>query len=483
MNERRGSFFRGCLRLACLFFALGVAPTASAQSQTTPTLAQPLAPQVTATLDPTRVAPGETAQLRVTVLVPTFMPRPVEFPALDQPNLRVQLPERATMPVSRRVDGRTWAGVSRRYQLTPMAAGDFTLGQGALEITFQDPETGEAITRKQTLEQQTLIAAVPEAAAGLSPYIAGTSLTLAQRIWVTRASASEAESARNEADSDETNSTATGADAAKTAETLDRSGEEPISLAIGDSLQREIVATLEGGSALLLPSLGQTVPVANMDFHATSPIVTETQNGGSRTEHLTYIAQHGGLVTLPDITVRWYDLKNRRIVSTSEAGMTIAIEGAPSPSAASGQSLLQYGKLGIAIVLLGVVVGSGWRWLWPFWKRARRQRRLRRERSGIAALRRLERQVRARRYAESLSAWQELLRKAPRLPDSCYREVTRCLAVLGRERYAAKSIPNQPSPNQPDASWRALQQAVPRVADLRQARGEPPLPPLNPRAL
>nr|CDQ34051.1 hypothetical protein BN993_03505 [Virgibacillus halodenitrificans] len=452
------------LLLSSLFGGLWLSPLIFAQPQPTPESS--LSPQVTATLEPTRVAPGEIAQLRVTVLVPTFMPRPVEFPSLDQPNLRVQLPERATMPVSRSVDGRSWAGVSRRYELTPLAAGEFMLGEGTLEITFQDTETGETVTRTQTLAPQTLAAAVPEAAAGLSPYLAGTSLTLEQQLTVIRAGEPP------------------GAEApATTDESLVPSGEAPVSLSIGDSLQREIVATLEGGSALLLPSLDPSAVVANMERHATSPTVTEVPNGGSRTERLTYIAQYGGTVTLPDITVRWYDLENQRIVSTRVAGMTIAIEGAPEPSAVAGQSLRQYGTLGIVILLLGVVIGSGRRWLWPFWKRARRRRRLRRERSGITALRRLERQVRARRYAESLSAWQALLRKAPRLSDSRYREVTHCLAVLGRERYAAKPNPNQPSPDSSDAAWRALRQALPSVADLRQARGEPLLPPLNPGTL
>ncbi|WP_232823692.1 BatD family protein [Salinicola sp. CPA57] len=444
--------------MAYLLSALCLASLASAQS--TPTLASSLAPQVTATLDPTRVAPGETAQLRITVLVPTFMPRPVAFPSLDQPNLRVQLPERATMPVSRRVDGRTWAGISRRYTLTPLAAGAFSLGEGALEITFQDPETGETVTRTQALTAQTLTAAVPDAAAGLSPYIAGTSLTLEQQLTVIRAGEPPAAEAP-----------------ATTDESLVPSGEAPVSLAIGDSLEREIKISLEGGSALLLPSLAETTPMSTMAVHAASPVLAETPTGGTRTARLTYIAQHGGSATLPEITVRWFDLGNRRIAAASMPGVVIAIDGAPVSSGGASRFQRQYVTLGIAILLFGAMVAVGWRWLWPIWQRTRQRRRRQLERRGITALTYLERQVRARRFSESLIAWQALQRRVPGLPDERRQTISRCLATLGRERYATDKT-SAPS----DTAWRDLQQALPRVADLRQTRREPLLPTLNPRA-
>ncbi|WP_110685892.1 BatD family protein [Salinicola aestuarinus] len=445
-------------------------------------------PQVSLTLTPAQVAPGERAELRITVLVPTFMPRPMVFPSLDQPNLRVELPERATMPLSRRLDGQTWAGVSRRYAVTPLAPGEFTLGEGALEITYQDPDTDETTVRAAALTPQTLIAAVPEAAAGLSPYLAGTALTLDQRVAVTRAPRPEAESnhgvpaegAQGEEAMDEEATDEREPDGVPVA--LNLTEGEPVSLAIGDSLQRDIVLSLEGGSALLLPSLAESASPPPLMSHVASPILRETPTGGTRTERLTYIAQHGGMVTLPELIVRWYDLANQRIVSTRVAGVDLAIDGAPAESGSSSPSRFSGGELGLAlalsVALLGALAGITRYWLWPRWRHAQQQRRRHRDSHGMAALTRLEQHVRARHYTESLRAWQALRRDVPALAAAHHRHIELCMAALGRERYAA-----QPGSKRSDAHWTALERALPPAAELRPPRNGTSLPPLNPRAV
>ncbi len=54
---------------------------------------------------------GQPIVLRLTLLVPTFMPDPPTFPTFDMPGLVVRIPERASTPTSKTVNGETWAGM------------------------------------------------------------------------------------------------------------------------------------------------------------------------------------------------------------------------------------------------------------------------------------------------------------------------------------------------------------------------------------
>ena len=56
----------------------------------------------------TEAIPGQFLTLRLTVLVPTFMPAPPVWLSFEAPNLLVRVPEGGTSPVSERIDGETW---------------------------------------------------------------------------------------------------------------------------------------------------------------------------------------------------------------------------------------------------------------------------------------------------------------------------------------------------------------------------------------
>lgn len=84
-------------------------------------------PVVRTELEPASVLTGQPATLRVTVLVPTYFPRPVTLPSFDLPNVMVELPDEATRPVSERVEGRKWSGVRRVYRITPLVPGAISI--------------------------------------------------------------------------------------------------------------------------------------------------------------------------------------------------------------------------------------------------------------------------------------------------------------------------------------------------------------------
>ncbi|MCP4818083.1 MAG: hypothetical protein GY883_02770, partial [Shimia sp.] len=78
-------------------------------------LAQDQDPLLEITFEERETIPGQPLTLRLTVFVPTFMPKPPVWPSFETPNLRIRLPERSTSPTSRTINGGTWSGVSRRY--------------------------------------------------------------------------------------------------------------------------------------------------------------------------------------------------------------------------------------------------------------------------------------------------------------------------------------------------------------------------------
>ena len=73
----------------------------------------PQDPVVQIDLQPDTVTVGEAATLRVTVLGPTWFPKPPVFPSFEVPNAIVRLPPDSSRPTSAEVNGERWNGVSR----------------------------------------------------------------------------------------------------------------------------------------------------------------------------------------------------------------------------------------------------------------------------------------------------------------------------------------------------------------------------------
>jgi hypothetical protein len=89
-----------------------------------------------------RVAvPGQVIVLDLTILVPTWMPKPPVLPTFEIPDVNVQLPEGSSRPAMERVGSENWSGVTRAYQLTPMVVGHFRVPPQTVTVTYADPDT------------------------------------------------------------------------------------------------------------------------------------------------------------------------------------------------------------------------------------------------------------------------------------------------------------------------------------------------------
>jgi len=417
---------------AAVILALLAAPVAAQQS------APSTAPVVETALEESEAIPGQMVTLRLTILVPTYMPKPPVWPSLEAPNLLVRLPERATNPISKMIDGASWSGVTRRYLISPMVPGTFSIPPSDILVTYADPETNAP--RMATLKTQalTLAGVIPQGAEGLDPFIAAESLTLTQKI-----------------------------DGA------------PDKMVPGDSAIRAVTAAITGVSPMFLPKLLQPVEIDGVAAYLDEPQVAEADERGTitgtRTERVTFVAEGGGRGEAPAVTLRWYNLQTRQVETASLDGFAIAIDGPPARSAEPRDWRVIIAATIGALVALAVAYWLARRLAPPLsrWIVARRQARLASERYAYA---RVSRAVRRRDLSGLLGAIDTWAERLPGTDPRHDPSLQAALTSIGATRYG-----RAPSPSDPRA-WATLQDTVAkrRHDALRAPSATVTLGPLNP---
>ncbi|WP_109311850.1 BatD family protein [Ruegeria sp. AU67] len=385
-------------------------------------------PQVTAEAPTDPVTVGQPAIVRIKVLVPTFMPSPPVFPSLEQENILVRLPERASGPISETVDGETWSGVQRSYRLYPLQAGPIEFGKQEVVVTFADPETNAPTTVNIPLPEMTLNAIVPEGARDLDPLILATGFTVDQQI--------------------------------------DGSTE----MENGGAITRRLTAKITGTTPLLVPELIPDMQDALLSAYPKEPRFTESEDrgvlSGQRVDEIVYLAQQGGQTQLQPITIRWYNLDTNQVekIDIDAVDLTLAPPKWQPPDADTIFRLLALAA-GLTLVLWAFV-----RFLGPrvtSWKQARRDRyRI----SPDFALDALRKALQANDISMSYSAL-EMWKLRSDTPDKAIG-LEEQLARIGAARYSSRTGPK------PEAWAAALSEL--KVMKQTEHRARNPLPPLNP---
>jgi hypothetical protein len=415
----------------------GSAPGADA-----PEADAPQAPLLRVDFPETEAIPGQPLTLRLTVLVPTFMPAPPVWPTLEAPNLLVRLPEGATGPVSERIGGATWSGIARRYQISPMVPGSFAIPAQEVAVTWRDPETGDDARTTLSTEPIAFSGVIPAGAEELDPFVAAEELELTQEI-----------------DSD------------------------PAAMVPGDSVTRTLTVRVEGVSPMFLPDLLAPVNLAGVAAYPEEPVLAERQDrgatGGTRTERVTYVAEGGGGGTVPPVALEWFNIAAGAVETARADGFAIAVEGPPAARAEPRDQ-----RIVIAAVLSGLLLAAVAlvvvRSAVPRLKSAI-DTRLERWRSSEAfAWRDLSRAVSRRDHAAlrpALDLWAARVEG----PDPRRNvDVQAALLAFGAALYGAgKSAPA--SAGRADA-WNALRQSLLAARRISRTREQSrALPPLNTR--
>lgn len=396
--------------------------------------AQPAAqPIVETELEKSEVVPGQYTILRVTVLVPTWLPKPVEFPSMETPNLRVRLPERSTGPASRTIEGQQWSGVSRQYLISPMVADTFKIPAQTISVTYAVPGSSDAQASLST-RPVTITGIVPHGAEGLDPFIAAGDLKLTQQIT-----------------------------------------QPTIGLQPGQSVKRTVTAQIDGASPIVLPRLMPDVRIEGIAVYPDEPSVSEKdergQLSGTRTEALTLMAESGATGHVPEIELRWFNLQTGAVETAKVEGFDISVAGLPARQPLGRSKLVAAGIAAVIVLALLVLLI---RRLLPRAMDARRRRRAGRLASKAWAERAMFEAVRRHDYPATLHALDEWASRSPVTDAARLAPAHQALTRIGRAIYGKTR--DRPMP----ADWRDVRRSIEQAVIERRPSAGGELPPLNP---
>lgn len=402
-------------------------------------------PVVRVDLEEASAVPGQPVVLRVTVLVPTWMPKPPVMPTYDVPNVAVRQDGRRATAISERIDGETWSGISRKYVLFPLVPGRVELPAQDVIIQYANPDTNETVRFETRTEPIALTGEIPKGAEDLDPFLAANSVSIEQ--------------------------------------SFDKELDE---LEPGDAVVRTLAVKIKGAAPMAIPPLVESTPTPAVAVYPDEPALKESFDrgviSGSRTERITYVAEAGGTFEAPPVTLEWFNLETGKTETASADGFKLVVRG-PPPATAGGGATDWRGLVAAWLPVIATLIVAGLliQRFWPrvsAWNRARQEAYRASERF---AYREAEQALTRHQLGPSLTAarrwWRFWEPGGTDLPDA----LTRDLIATGAELYGRNAAQGVP-----DAVWTASRKslAVARRQLLRaeSRRKEAGLPPLNPSA-
>ncbi len=419
--------------LVLLLWLLGlVAPALTAAQESA-------RPVLRTELEKVSAIPGQPIILRITLLAPTWLPKPPGFPSFETPNVIVRLPSRASSPTSERIGGETWSGVTRAYRLYPMTVGRFRIPPQTVTVTFADSDTRAPVTVELRTDEVVFSGTAPEGAEDLDPFIAAETLTLEQSIEG-----------------------------------------EPGNLEPGGAITRTVTVRVNGTSPIFLPPLIPPLAAEGVSAYPKEPVVTETEArgviSGDRVESVTYVAEAGGRHTAPPIRLRWFNLREKRVETAMADGFEITVRGPPPAPTSSfdWRAAAPWIVLGALLVALAVVATVR---LWPRISRWRQRRREAYLASEAFAFSLAMTAFRARDFGGVVRTVELWLSRLPPGAGAEHARLSSALAHLGAAYFGRDRRPPLNS-QWPDAveALRATRREC-----LAATTADRALPPLNPR--
>ncbi|MGR3677862.1 MAG: hypothetical protein ACU0AZ_07750 [Paracoccaceae bacterium] len=399
--------------------------------------AQDLQPIIEVELSEEEVVPGQFVELRITLLVPTWMPDTPLWPTYDSPNFLVRLPERSSTPTSRDIEGETWSGISRRYQISPMVPGSYSLPSQQVRVTYAEIGGGEPKSANLTIPDLTLTGVVPAAAEGLEPFIAAKELVLTQEI----------------------------------------SG-SPENLEAGGSFSRMLKVELDGLAPMFLPELTPESEIDGLRSYPKSPVLDEKEErgdvSGSRTEVTEYVAEGDVDAALSGVSLSWFNLTSQEVeTATVPAVPVVATAPVTQPDLAISGRQIAGALMVVMIVTFGLWLFK--RFLRPAIYRQLRRKRQRYEAGEAFTHRQLLDAIARRDLRASYTTYDEWSRRCGGLPDAISNQFTEAFESIGQARFGVDRSSNA------DQEWDVLKKVAQQVVRHKTKRDSAPaLPSLNP---
>ena len=384
--------------------------------------------------------PGQIITLEVTILVPTWMPSPPEFPNFELPDASVRLPEGASRPAMERIGQESWSGVTREYQISPMVVGRFTIPPQTIRVTYADPETRAPLEVALRTKAIVFEGRAPVGAEELDPFIAAVELTLDQ--------------------------------------TLDA---DPTDLEPGDAFTRTVTAQVIGASPIFLPRLVSVLKADGLAAYPKEPSFRESSNRGrttgERIESVTYVAEAGGRFSAAPIRLRWWNLRTKQIEVAELPALEIVSRGPPLLRRSANEPSVPVPAIAGGILVAGLLGGLT-RYFWPHLLSARRRRREARRSSEAFAFKEVTEAIRTERFgdvARAVERWLVRLNASEAERARLFRHLEPLSATL----YGAGH--HTVSKQQWSRSSRAIRDARREFHAIERVEaGRRALPPLNP---
>lgn len=397
-------------------------------------------PQLEVIFEDTEAIPGQPLTLRLTVLVPTFMPEPPVWPDFESPNLMVRLPAKASSPTSKTIGGETWSGISRRYQVTPVVPGTFEIPAGEVRVRYRAREGSDLLEATLPVPAQKVTGVLPEGAEDLDPFVAANKITLKQSLEG-----------------------------------------ETTGLVAGDSFTRVLQAQIEGVSPMFLPTLTPEIGLPRLRAYPESPVFEEQENRGLitgiRREKVVYLIEGGVDGALPDIRLKWFNLKSGQVEEAVLDAIPVQAD-APVLSAPNNQldvdSILRWGVYAlIALGALSIVLRIGAPWV----LRAAKTLRTTFRASAAFAYRDLRRALHRDDLHAIKRAYQLWSKRLPKARPEIEAAITEAFLDLGAAQYGKASTGDT---LQARIRLRSLCHIKRRETRYRRSQNTIGLPPLNP---
>ncbi|WP_426409863.1 BatD family protein [Bradyrhizobium ganzhouense] len=254
-------------------------------------------PIVQVTVDPPRVVVGQQATLRIVVLAPNYMTAPPELPGFQVRNAMTR--QLQSVNTNEQRDGMTYAGVRFEYAIYPQEPGSYAIADQKVVVKYAaEPPT----TRKAeiALPRVSVDAYIPDAAAGLRPFLSASGLTVEQAIK--------------------------------------RSSDQ---LKAGDSVTRTVTIKAEGTPAMLLPPQ-QFAVIDGLALYPAQPALEDRTDGrtdvmtSTRVDSATYMLERSGEYELPAIDIRWWNVGSGKLDLAHLDAVPLTVAANPAAEGVAG---------------------------------------------------------------------------------------------------------------------------------------------------
>lgn len=396
-------------------------------------------PVVRVEVAPETVNVGEPANMRVTVLVPTWFTRPPVYPGFELSNAITRLPPDSSFPTSERIGKETWAGIVRDYRVYPLLGASYRISEQVITVTYANPGSSP-VTVDVDVPAIVFRGQVPTGAGQLNPYLAGRRLTLSRDI---------------DGDLSE--------------------------LEAGDALVLRYTAELDGLPAIFLPPLAPELQFDGVSVYADAPKV-EDDTIARRSEKLTLVFDAGGEFSVPDVELSFWNTESKLVESVTAEGFAISVAGPsvvpPVTDAATERRWPQILALLLTALAMLLVLR---RWV-PMVARYYRDAAVRRRQTERHAFTQLEKAIASERPESAYHAlltWLERLQ--PGMDARSFARAYGDASLLAAIDALSARIYNDAAER---IELRSLRSKLAKARKLflqpRPASGLPSLPPLNP---